>query len=585
MKSNLHLDWCRLFARGLAGSGVRDVVISPGSRSTPMVLGLDAEPSLRKHLVIDERSAAFFALGQARATGQPTALLCTSGTAAAHYAPAVAEASLAHVPLIVISADRPWEAYDCAASQTMDQVKLFGDHVRHQAELGLPDSAALPAVLRVAAQSSLRARWPIPGPVHVNARFRKPLEPVDAPQPEPHSALLERLLQAGPPALFPPREVPDPAGVSALVQAVRSCRRGLWVAGPSLRGDVPGLSESLRDLARLLGYPVLAETTSQLRGMARDIPVISSFDALFRCPSFLQQHPPELILELGLPPVSTAYGAWLAAHPRVQRIVLAPHGWSDPHGTASMLLWGDPAETLQAVLHHLSEPPSLDLSWPSAWQHAAAEVDALAERELAREHLSEGAVARCLLRALDENTTILIGNSGPVRDVDLYGTSTKSKILHQRGAAGIDGLIAGAAGVASVAEGKPVVVFLGDISLTHDLGSLGLAARSRGPLVIVVTNNDGGRIFEQLPLARRGEVRDAFERYFLTSHGGNFEAPARAFGLRYSAVAARPALDEALREALSFRGATLIEAQVPPEDGARQRTALWQALAERLKER
>lgn len=574
MNSNLHIDWCRLFARGLAGTGIRDIVVSPGSRSTPMVLGIDAEPALRKHVIWDERAAGFFALGQARASGRPTALLCTSGTAAAHYLPAIVEASLAYVPLVVISADRPWEAYDCAASQTMDQVKLFGDHVRHSAELGLPDVAALPAVLRIAAQASLRARWPVPGPVHINARFRKPLEPVSISTPEPYQPLFERLLQRGPPALFPPRETPDPVAVSTLLTHFSSSPRGLFVAGPSIYGDTSELSSVLRELAPRLGYPILAEATSQLRGLGEPWG-LGSLDALFRCPSFLKKYTPEVMIEIGLPPVSTAYGSWLASIPSVRRVVLTSHGWSDPHGTANTIVWGAPAMTLQAVLARLDKSISPDISWSSTWQRAVNEVGICVSHELKQEVLSEGAVARCILDALGEDATLLVGNSGPVRDVDLYGSTIQSTLIHQRGAAGIDGLVAGAAGISSIVDGKPTVLFLGDISLLHDQGSLGLAARSHGPLIIVVTNNDGGRIFEQLPLAQREEVREAFERYFLTSHGGTFEASAQAAGLEYRAVTTQTALKSSLYAALQHQGVTLIEAQVPAEGGAKQRAALW----------
>ena len=172
--SDLHTAWSRLFVASLASAGVRDVVLSPGSRSTPLALAASAEPRLRLHILVDERTAAFFALGQARISGRPSVMICTSGTAAAHFLPALIEASQSHIPLIALTADRPWEAYDCASSQTVDQVKLFGDCVRHYADLGLPDSApsALAAVVRIAAQAVHRSTWPSPGPVHVNARFR-----------------------------------------------------------------------------------------------------------------------------------------------------------------------------------------------------------------------------------------------------------------------------------------------------------------------------------------------------------------------------------------------------------------------------
>ena len=185
-RSNLHLAWARLFLRSAAAAGVTDVVLSPGSRSTPLTIAAATTSELRAHVIVDERGAAFFALGQARVTGRPSLLICTSGTAGAHWLPALIEASQSFVPLIAVTADRPWELQDSAAPQTIDQLKLFGDHVRHYAELGLPDPSpgALRAVPRIAAQAVARALGPVPGPVHINARFRKPLEPVEVDGPE-----------------------------------------------------------------------------------------------------------------------------------------------------------------------------------------------------------------------------------------------------------------------------------------------------------------------------------------------------------------------------------------------------------------
>lgn len=205
--SDLHSAWARLFFSSLASAGLREIVISPGSRSTPLALAAAAEARLRVHVLIDERDAAFFALGQARRSGRASALLCTSGTAAAHYLPAILEASQSHVPLLAITADRPWEAYDAASAQTLDQVKLYGDAVRHYAELGLPDASpgALAAVVRIAAQALYATTAPRPGPVHLNARFRKPLEPVAVAGREPFADRIEALLRAGAPRVFAAR--------------------------------------------------------------------------------------------------------------------------------------------------------------------------------------------------------------------------------------------------------------------------------------------------------------------------------------------------------------------------------------------
>jgi 2-succinyl-5-enolpyruvyl-6-hydroxy-3-cyclohexene-1-carboxylate synthase len=582
MSGNLHLAWCRLFARGLAASGVREVVISPGSRSTPLVLGIDAEPGLRTHTIIDERAAAFFALGLARLTGAPVALLCTSGTAGAHYFPAVIEASQSHIPLVVITADRPWETYDCAASQTIDQVKLFGDQVRHYAELGLPDRAALPAVMRIAAQAAHAARFPTPGPVHVNARFRKPLEPVDAPRPEPHEDEVERLLRAGPPACFPPATSPSPEGIAALVALLRRHPRGLIVAGPADAGQIKARA-SLSQLSQRLGFPLCAETTSQQRQGAPGPCEIPSFDLLFRSRSFLDRHAPSLILEVGMPPVAGAYASWLASRPAVTRVVIAPHGWNDPHGDAALLLWADPRSLAQALLQGPLKGWRQSLELIPSWVVGQNTIDAVCEADFALDPLAEPAIARLLARYLPGRSALLVGNSGPIRDLDLHGGALAEgvRVIHQRGAAGIDGWLASAAGVRAGHEG-PVALFLGDISLLHDIGSLGLVAEARQPLVIVVTNNDGGRIFEQLPVARRPEVAEAFERHFLTPHHRTFGAAAAAWGLGYHQARTRDELSTALTRAFAHKGATIVEAVVDPVASADRRRALARAIDGRL---
>lgn len=579
MSNNLHLAWSRLLARGLAASGVRDVVISPGSRSTPLVLGFDAEDSLRKHTVIDERAAAFFALGIARAELRPVALLCTSGTAGAHYFPAIIEASQSHVPLVVITADRPWEAYDCAASQTVDQVKLFGAHVRHQAELGLPDPDALPAVLRLAAQAAHRSQHPTPGPVHINARFRKPLEPVDAPRPEPHDAAVARLLQAGPPRCWPADSSPAAAGVQALAALCREHPRGLIVAGPAATAQRSAARE-VRALSELLGYPLCAETTSQLRHGAPGPLDIPGFDLLFRSRPFIERHRPGLIIELGMPPVAGAYGSWLASRPAVARAVIAPHGWNDPHGDADLLLWASPGAAIGALRAALAGPSATERSWGEGWARAQRVIDERAAPEVAAPRLTEAAVARAVAAHTPPGATLLVGNSGPIRDLDLYGGALQSdvRVIHQRGAAGIDGWLAAAAGVKAASE-APAVLFLGDISLLHDVGSLALVAGVRTSLVIVVTNNNGGRIFEQLPLARRGEVAAPFERHFITPHGLTFEAVTQAWGVRYHHASTPAALHEALDAAHRHAGPSIVEAAVDPSEAARRRAAFWSDLA------
>lgn len=588
--SDLHSAWARLFLSSLASAGLREIVISPGSRSTPLALAAAAESRLRVHVLIDERDAAFFALGQARRSGRASALLCTSGTAGAHYLPAIIEASQSHVPLLAITADRPWEAYDAASSQTIDQVKLYGDVVRHYAELGLPDGSpgALAAVVRIAAQALYATAAPRPGPVHVNARFRKPLEPVQVTGREPFTDRIEALLQAGAPRVFAARTSCADGAIDALAELCTERERGLLVCGPAWSGtDAEELRCSVAALGRVTGFPIWAEACSGVRfGGGRAVG--GGFDTLLHDAEFRRTHAPELIIELGGPPVSSVYASYLAEHPGNERAVIAPHGWNDPSGTARILCFADPAEVCARLVAHprLADrrPP------PTEWARSLAAAEALVWRsaELDREPLvlSEAEVARAVIDALPAGATLLVGNSLPVRDLDTFCPvgDKPLRVLHQRGAAGIDGLIAGAAGARSVGE-EPLALLLGDLSALHDLGGFAALRCVPGPLAVVIVQNRGGRIFEQLPLAQSPTARQDFERLFLTPQQVDFAAAAQAFGIRFARASTPAELSSELAAALRADAPVLVEAVVPPEDGALRRARLWKRVAASLRER
>lgn len=586
-RSDLHTAWSRLLLRAFACAGVTEVVISPGSRSTPLALAAWREEGLRCHVSIDERAAAFFALGQARLTGRPSVLLCTSGTAAAHYLPAIIEARLVGLPLIALTADRPWEAYDAGASQTIDQVKLFGGEVNHYAELGLPDPSpeALRAVPRLAAQAVHAARWPVPGPVHVNARFRKPLEPVDA-GPEPWSEELARLTALGAPQVFASSTaVPDEAA-RALARALTEAQRPLLVAGPWL-GQAPREAErqAVEALSARAGAPLFAEPTSGFRFGTRTsgATVLGALDACWRAPSFAAGAVPDLIIELGLPPVSSSYAAWLGAHAAVPRWVVAPWGWGDPVGGAQVMCMAAPG----ALAARVADLLPAGLAAPrSSWCERLAGAEARAWKEVDRALSSawqEGAVARTLVESLPAGAVLVVGNSNPVRDLDTYCPPREEAltVLHQRGASGIDGLVAGACGAKSVHAG-PVALFLGDVSLAHDLSSLALAREADGPLLIVVVQNQGGRIFEQLPLGRRAELHEAIDALFVTAPGHALDRAAALFGLDFARVESADQLRASLADGLARRAKLLIEAVVPPRAGTPARAALWREVGAAL---
>lgn len=553
--ANLLTVWADALCGALAAAGVRDVVASPGSRSTPFLLAAARHDDLQIHMLVDERAAGFFALGIARATGRPPLLLCTSGTAPAHYYPAVIEASEASLPLVVLSADRPLALTRARAPQTTEQRHLYGVHARFFADLGEPTAsdAALRRMIAAARRAVERALGPDAGPVHLDARADKPLEPVAAGTPEEHAlAARARALVSDvvPAARSAPRA--EPRALDAVAQALRSAERPVLYAGPL---GVHAPRDAILALARRSGATLLAEATSQLRFGPRDgARVADGYEWWLG-----EAAAPDVIVELGATPTSDRYLGWLGRAPRVRRFVVGGSRSRDPSGTAEAVVLGDLralCDALTVERHERRAHPFEELD-ARAW----ARVDA----HVAREGFGEAAVVRRVIARLDEGSWLALGNSLPIRHADRYvhGGGRALRVLSQRGVNGIDGWIAGTAGAAT-ATGAPTVAIVGDVTFAHDVGALQVAARVASPLVFVVLDNGGGRIFEQLPIAAAG-VDMAL---FTTPTAIDLQAAARAFGVAHAEVTTLDALDRALDRALAHAGATLLHARVPPHGAA-----------------
>ncbi len=558
-------SWARCLLRGLRDAGVTDLVVSPGSRSTPFLAAALAE-ELRCHPVIDERAAGFFALGMARATSHPVALLCTSGTAAAHYYPAVIEAATAHTPLVVLTADRPPELHHCSAPQTIDQLHLYGTHA-HFIDLGPPDDTelSLRALRRKAHQAVTLAHTL---PVHLNCPARKPLEPAD---PSPFTPPPLHPSTRSPVAPFPfpaPTLHASAPAIAALAAACTAATRGLIVAGPA-----PLAHRALRPLATRLaaitGFPLLAEATSQLRLCPPTAaPRCDAFDLLYRATPSART--PDLIIQLGTPPTSAALGALFAAH-RPPRWVLTDRGWPDPWSDAAAIVTGDPADTLHRLidaLAHLRRPVT---TWADHLAAADRTAWTCVEAELGRriDRMHEGQATRAAVAALPPNALLALGNSLPVRLVDTWcpaGTAVID-VLSQRGASGIDGLIAGAAGSAA-ATNRPTALLLGDVSFAHDLAALAVARHAPAPLALIVLDNAGGRIFERLPVAASAPLTAHLERFWLTPPAVDMAAAAAAYGVPAVTADTPAALAAAVTTALARPGCTVIRAPIDPSPAA-----------------
>ncbi len=519
--------WVELIAATLADAGVAEVVLSPGSRSTPLVLAIAREPRLRRRVIVDERSAGFFALGAARASGRPVALVCTSGTAVAHYLPAVIEAALAGVPLLIVSADRPTELHGAGASQTIDQQRLFGGFARRFDDLGAPDGSALAlgALRRKLAQAVLAARGPMPGPVHVNVPLRKPLEPAAPTTDAEHAAVatVARLRAQALPATAPPRLQADDAAVASIAALIAAHPRGVIVATAATPAAA-ARREVIVALAMRAGYPILAETGSQLRFAPRTGATVIEHASLLAASADAAMLAPTLVVQLGGEPVAMAWPRLAAG---ATRVIVADHGWPDGDSSAAAVVIGDVGDTVARVTAAIAPR---DSAWTATW--AAADHRAAAAMHSARAWpgaWSETDLLARVVAGLADGDQLVVSNSLPIRVIDeVAATRADVHVSTQRGAAGIDGLIAGAAG-AAWATGRPTTLVLGDVAFAHDVGSLAVVGGL--PLTIVVVDNRGGHIFDDLPLAAAGVEPGLYTELWLTAPAIDPAAVAAGFGV------------------------------------------------------
>lgn len=572
------------FFEELSAAGVRHVCISPGSRSTPLAVTAARQPGLRCWVQVDERAAGFFALGLARATRSPVALVCTSGTAAANYLPAIVEASHSRVSLVVLTADRPPELRGWDAGQTIDQLKLYGEQVRWFVELPVPDDD--PVLLRYARSLGSRAaaeslgQGGAPGPVHLNWPLREPLDPVVRPRGTKRDALADRGRGAAHTAAVRPSAVASPETIEDLAALAFKTPRGIIACGP-LDPDAT-LSSSIVDLARATGWPVLADPASNLRAGAhvgRDSPIVASTDFLLRCERFAAAHAPELVVRFGSAPVSRAFRLWLESRPPSELIVVDPHGgFSDPSHLASRMLAVDPAALCRSWV--ASFHPTGDTRWLDAWCEADRRAaTAIASLLSGDDRLLEPRAVRELCDALPDDTVLYVSNSMPIRHLDacMPRSARRLRVLANRGANGIDGMVSSAFGAAAAEVGRTVLL-TGDLALVHDLGGL-LAGRSHGlTLSIVVLDNGGGGIFSHLPIASHGEAV-SFEALFRTPHGLDFEHAARLFGADYQRATSLEHYRAALKDALHADGVSIVHVPVDRDASIEQFRALGEAVA------
>jgi 2-succinyl-5-enolpyruvyl-6-hydroxy-3-cyclohexene-1-carboxylate synthase len=531
----------------LARCGVRRAAISPGSRSTPLAVALWRQPAIDVSVILDERSAGFFALGAALESRIPAVVLCTSGSAAANLHPAVVEADEAGVPLIMLTADRPPELRGIGAGQTIDQLKLYGDAVRWFSEVGTheADDEGLLHFRSVACRAYAAALGdPRPGPVHLNVPWREPLAPtpVDGQMTATDPLAIEGRGERPLSAVARAPLSPDEALLDELAERIGEAPRGLIVAGRQRDGS---LGEPFAALAEATGYPILAEPTSQLRWGRHDLArVVSAYDPVARArPPALE---PELIIRLGDMPTSKPLRQWLQAIGGLRQVVLDPTSdWREPTRRAETLLRADPAQAATGLASRLAARKP-DEAWADAWRRADEAVRATVAAELdPSDELSEPAVWPALAGHLTDGDHVLAASSMPVRDMEAFLPPGRAQVRFHanRGANGIDGLVSTAAGIAA-ASGARTWAVLGDLALVHDLGGLA-AAREQENLRLLIVDNGGGGIFHFLPQAESMPA-DEFEALLATPSLLDLAKALELFGLGSEAPVDPPGLEQAL---------------------------------------
>lgn len=553
--------YVRSLLSGLKDFGVEDVVISPGSRSTPLAYGVVSDEDFRHSIQIDERSAAFFALGMAKASEKPVVLICTSGSAAANYFPAIVEAYYARVPLIILTADRPHELRQVGAPQTIDQTKLYGNHVKWFFDFPLVDNShqTVPFVYQQASRGIQSAMAHPRGPVHLNVPFREPLLiDFDMAVPQKKSA----------PHLTVQSQLSGPAR-DHLEEIIKTSSKGIVVVGEILDSEKQQVESFLANL----GWPVLVDPLSNLRSTAHEelqSLIVENYDALLKNDSLYSSLASDTVIRIGAQPVSKFLGIFLQRMKPKQFIVVDEHpNFRDALAVTTHYLSVMPS-ALQQLTVHTKHHETL-AKWQQLNRLARDEVSEYIDHET-----DEGAYVGTLLQSLPIESVVFASSSMPIRDLDTFYSlnNQQHSVYANRGTNGIDGVVSTAFGVQQALR-QPVYLLIGDLAMLHDANGLLLSRYQHFDMTIVIVNNDGGGIFSYLPQSKEELY---FEKLFGTSTGLTFEHLAAMYKLSYTLIESKEQLSTLIRE--PFSGIRILEIPTNRQVNTERHRALWQRIKE-----
>ncbi|MUK90043.1 2-succinyl-5-enolpyruvyl-6-hydroxy-3-cyclohexene-1-carboxylic-acid synthase [Ornithinibacillus sp. L9] len=554
------------FVDELAKTGLTDVVISPGSRSTPLAMTMAEHPTIKEWIILDERSAAFFGLGLAKQTKRAVALVCSSGTAAANYFPAIVEAYQSRVPLVVLTADRPHELRDVGAPQAIDQIKLYGDYVKWFQEMSMPEAtpAMLAYVRKNAARAVQTAQGDNAGPVHLNFPFREPLIPDFTVE----NLWGETTEESYAPVIEGQRVIPENM-ICSIIGNLQLVKRGVIVCGPQVDEE---LGQAITKLAALWKLPILADPLSQVRaGNHPKNHIIEGYDAFLRNKHYRKKLKPDFIIRFGAMPVSKPYLFYVQENQDAKQYVVENHGGHrEPVGNRTEFIYSDPVSFCTQLIEQGG-----DLKFSSNWLQTWKNMNHITKKHLtdvSGEALTEGSAVRKLISTLPNESSLYVGNSMAVRDVDTFFLTTSKNIyvLANRGANGIDGIISSALGAA--ATGTPVTLVLGDLSFFHDLNGLLASKHYQLNITILLINNNGGGIFSFLPQASE---RKHFEALFGTPVNLDFKQAVDLYGGYYHKASNEMELEKALRESYQESGLSVVEVITNREENVTWHRNLW----------
>lgn len=554
---NVNTLWASILVETLHRCGMTGAIICPGSRSTPFTVAFINHPEIETIPILDERSAAFFALGRAKKTGLPTALVCTSGTAGVNFYPAVVEAKESCIPLIILTADRPPELRNCHAGQTIDQVKLYGNFPNWQCELALPevDLGMLSYLRQNMIQAWKKSLFPVPGVVHINLPLREPLAPI-VQSKMMQLELTEIKTQFSVQDFFSTvaRPLPMECPTYSLPWNDWQNKSGIIIAGLAQPKDPQGYCQAIAFLSKLLSFPVLAEALSPIRNYASLNPyLISTYDSILRQDTDAQELIPPVVIQIGELPTSKKLRNWLQDI-SVERWIIDPRieNFDPLHGKSIHI-----HSSIEQIVQNINS--SLEKSFLSNYCRRWCELEAKARKNLdstleSLDALHEGKAAWLISRSLPTATPIFIANSMSIRNAEYFWQPNNNQVVpyFSRGANGIDGTLSTALGIT---YGNGGVLLTGDLALLHDTNGFLIHQKFRGHLTIIVINNNGGGIFEMLPIAN---FASEFEDYFATPQSVDLAQLCAAYQVEHQKIDSWQQLEELLKH-LPSKGIRVLE--------------------------